>query len=113
VNSGSILYAVTQLTLLAGIAGPESAQTAPITTIVPPPPPTPGGVTVSLATTSTIAYMLIAGADTYSVLIVGSVPLGTPCDATKNLLGTYYVIPRASVTFTGALKPVAVLGACS
>jgi hypothetical protein len=113
VNSGSIVYAVTQLTLLNGIAGPESAQTTPITTVVPAAAPPPGGVTVTLATTSTIAYMLVAGKDTYSVVIVGSAPLGTACDATKNLLGTYYVIPRASVTFTGALKPVAVLGACN
>jgi hypothetical protein len=116
VNPGSIVYAVTQTESLAGIVA-ESAQTSPITTIVPPPPPAPGGVTVSLATTSTIAYMLVPGNDTFGVLIVGTVPLATACDATQlhTVNGVaYYVVPHSSVTLTGPItKLTATLANCS
>jgi hypothetical protein len=107
VNPGAIVYAVTQLTLLNGIAGPESAQTAPITTVVPPPPAPPGGLTVTLVTTSTIAYGLAPAHDRLAFLIVGSVPLGAAClpDQTANL---YRVVPVASVTFTAPYKAATV-----
>lgn len=56
--------------------------------------------------------MLVPGVDTYAPLLIGSIPLGTRCDATKALLG-FYVVPRASVTYTGAVKkPPVVVGRC-
>jgi hypothetical protein len=106
VNVGTICYS-----LAAVVNGQESAQEPPICIVVPPPPGTPGSFNANPTTTSTIAYMIVAGTDTYSPLIVGSVPLGTPCNANERLLNLN-VIPRAAVTFTGALKPVAVLGSC-
>ena len=106
VNAGSWGYAVT-----AVIAGVESAQTPPVCATVQAPPSPPSNLTVTPVTTSTIAYMAVPGADTYSPLIVGTVPLGVACNPNERLLNLY-VIPRASVTFTGTLKPVAVLGSC-
>ena len=110
VNTGVLQYAYTET--IPGF--PESAQSAVTSYTVAAPsvaPSAPGAPTVSVVTTSTIAYMLIPGADTYAPLIVGSVPLGTPCDTTKPIL-KYFVIPRASVTFTGTIKPPAVIGYC-
>jgi len=107
VNPGNWGYAVTAI-----LAGTESAQTAPVCASVQAGPAAPGTLTVTPVTTSTIAYMLVPGADTYAPLIVGQVPLGVPCNASERLLNLN-VIPRASVTFTGALKPTAVLAACN
>lgn len=113
VNPGTIEYAVTQVETLNGVVGPESAQTAPIATTVPAAPPAPGGVTVSLATTSTIAYMFVPGNDIGGVAIVGTVPLGTPCDPTQPIL-KYFVIPHAAVTLTGPINQLKfTLGSCT
>jgi hypothetical protein len=98
-------------------AGASSAPTAPVCialgSLIPA---SPTGTAVTLATTSTIAYVLVPGADTYGVLIVGTVPLATACDVTHVvLLGTvpYYVVPRASVTLTAPFKNIpALLAQC-
>jgi hypothetical protein len=92
----------------------ESNPSAQVCITEPPVAPgAPTNPTVTLATTSTIAYMLVPGNDTYGVTIVGTVPLGTACDATKPIL-TYFVIPHAAVTLTGPVnKLTAILGACS
>jgi hypothetical protein len=75
-------------------------------------PGSPTNPVVTLTTTSTIAYMIVPGKDTYGVLIVGSVPLATPCVASKPVL-TYYVVPSATVTFTTGIKPPVVVANCS
>jgi hypothetical protein len=115
VNPGSIVYAVTQLESLNSVWGPESAQTAPITTVVPPTAPTPGSPSVSLASTSTIVYAMVNGENTFSALIVGSAPLATSCDATHAVEAAgvgYYVIPWTAVTFSGKLKSHTVYANC-
>jgi hypothetical protein len=116
VNSGTIVYAATALENLNSVWGPESAQTPSIATTVPAAAPTPGTPTVSLATTSTIAYMMPTGENTFAPLIVGSAPLATSCDATHSVQAAgvaYYVIPWTAVTFSGALKPHTVYANCS
>ena len=65
----------------------------------------------ALVTTSTIAYMLVPGKDTYGAIIVGSVPLGAPCVAAEPVL-TYFVVPVASITFTTGLKSPVVVATC-
>jgi hypothetical protein len=105
VPPGAHGYAITAI-----IANQPSAQQTGCLT-VPAAPAAPGSLQITPVTTSTIAYMLVPGKDTYGSLIIGSVPLGTPCDYTKPVVG-YFVIPSASVTFTGALKPTVVLGSC-
>jgi hypothetical protein len=110
VNPGVLCYAVTAL-----LNGVESAQTSPICATGTPLAPTtatpPGGLTVAPVTTSTIAYMLVPGKDTYSVLIVGSIALGVPCTS-KQIL-TYNVIPAASVTLNPPYRNIpALLGQC-
>lgn len=74
----------------------------------PPPPPPPPPV---FATVSTVVYGIVPGRDIYAPMIVGSVPLGTPCNPAQKLLA-YNVIPRASVAFTGAIQPQAVVALC-
>lgn len=78
-----------------------------ITLAAPVIPVAPGGLTVTLVTTSTIAYGLAPAHDRLAFLIVGSVPLGAPClpDQTANL---YRVVPVASVTFTAPYKAATV-----
>lgn len=101
----------------AAPVNPESTQSneACITIANPAAPLTkpgaPAGVTVTLTTTTTIAYVPVLGNDRLTFLIVGAVPIGTACDATQRS-GPFYVIPRATVTFDGPAKPTTVVGAC-
>jgi Flp pilus assembly protein TadG len=112
VNPGTLCYAVSAI-----VDSSESAQTAPVcVTVATTVPSVPGSLTVTLVTSSTIAYMLVPGKDIFGVAIVGSVPLSTPCDATQihSVSGVpYYVIPSASVTLTGPITQLtATLGTC-
>jgi hypothetical protein len=95
-----------------GANNAEGAKSTPVCV-----PPTAGNATISLSTTSTVAYMLVPGPDTFGVIVVGKVPLSTACDATQlHTIGgvAYYVIPHASVTPTGPItKITAALGRCS
>lgn len=100
---------------VTGEGAPSSQACIPLTNSVTP--GSPIAPAAHLSTASTIAYMLVPGADTYAVLIVGTVPTGIACDPTHGvLLGTvpYYVIPRASVTLTAPFKAIpALLGSCT
>jgi hypothetical protein len=108
-SSATWYFAMTAYTSVGDASDFSPVLSKAVTDVTTPPPPPPPP---ALVTTSTVAYMLIPGADTYAPLIVGSVPLGTPCDASKALLG-YYIVPRASVTFTGPIqKTPAVVGVC-
>lgn len=60
---------------------------------------------------ATTAYTLVKKRDGLIMLPVGTVPLGTVCLAAHNANG-YYVVPRASVTFTGNVKPEVVFATC-
>jgi hypothetical protein len=62
-------------------------------------------------TTDTVAYTIVKKVDGLVFLPVGSVPVGTVCDATMKV-GAYYVVPRASVTWSGTIKPDVVVGTC-
>jgi hypothetical protein len=94
--------------------GGESAQTAPVCVAIGQPVPgAPGGLTITPVTSSTIAYTIIMGNDKLVPLIVGSAPLGTPCDVTQPVLSSYFVIPRAAVTWSSALRPTTTVALCS
>lgn len=64
-----------------------------------------------LKTTAITAYYVIAQADKYITLAVGTVPLGTACNASQSVDGMYGV-PRAAVTWFGNVKPLAVVSVC-
>jgi hypothetical protein len=107
VNPGTQCYEVTAI--VAGAESDHSAESCK--TIATPKPLPPDAPVVTLSTTSTIAYAIQPGNDRLAFLIVGSVPLGTPCVATEVANG-FYVVPRAKVTFDGPAKPTAVLARC-
>jgi hypothetical protein len=94
----------------------EGAQTAPkCATVAPPPiaaPGSPTDVTVTPVTVATTAYMEIQVKDGFSFLAVGTVPLGTPCDASQRV-NNFNVIPASAVTWTGKIHRLAALAACS
>ncbi len=56
-------------------------------------------------------YQIVGTLDHVNLIDVGTVPVGTPCDATQSVLGRY-VVPRAAVTWYGAVKPQAVVAVC-
>jgi hypothetical protein len=101
------------LTVSASSTGGEGPQSNEACFQVPAPlPGAPGTPQLSLGTSTTIAYVPVLGHDRLTFLIVGTVPLGTPCDV-RQPDGPFFVIPRASVTWEGPAKPSTVVGACS
>lgn len=117
VNPGTICYAWTAVgtepNSTPGTA--ESAQTAQICTVVQPPavtPSTPTGNTAAPVTVATTVYMEVQVQDGFTFLAVGTVPLGTPCDATQRV-NNFNVIPASAVTWTGKIHRLAALAACS
>lgn len=107
VNPGPVCYAGAAVETIGTITSDASPQTAPVCVTVPSTPDVPSNVSVSLVTTSTIAYGLAPSNDSLAFLIVGSVPLGTAClqNQSANL---YHVIPRSSVTYNPPYKPTTV-----
>jgi len=67
---------------------------------------------VDFKTSATVAYTLVKGVDKFVLLPVGTVPLGTQCDATNKVNGMH-VVPRASVVWSGTIKPDVVVAQCS
>lgn len=57
------------------------------------------------------AYTVVKGTDKFIFLPVGTVPVGTGCDATQPV-NRYHVVSRASVTWSGSVKPVVVVAVC-
>lgn len=64
-----------------------------------------------LTTTSPTAYNVVKVNDGFVMVPVGTIPVGTQCDATQSVNG-YNVIPASSVTWSGNIKPVVVVGRC-
>jgi len=75
------------------------------------PPKIPGDTSATIVTTSTVAYKVTDGNNRLTFLIVGTVPLGTPCDSAQTVNG-FNVIPRESVTWDGPAKPLTVVARC-
>lgn len=91
----------------ASSAAGESALSKEACITLAPNPGAPTNPTVTLTTTSTIAYGLMPSNDRLAFLIVGSVPLGTPC-VLDQVANTYHVVPRGTVTFDKPYKPTTV-----
>lgn len=112
VNIGTLCY-----TASAIVNGQESAQSAQVCfdNGLPPPsttPSTPGQMTVTPVTVATTAYMELQVPNGFSFLAIGTVPLGTPCNPAQRV-NNFNVVDAAAVTWTGSIKRLAVLAACS
>lgn len=110
VNIGTLCYAAT-----AVVNGQESAQSPQVcyTNVAPgPAPAAPGGLTVTPVTVATTAYMELQVPNGFSFLAIGTVPLGTPCNPAQRV-NNFNVVDAAAVTWTGSIKRLAVLAACS
>lgn len=56
-------------------------------------------------------YALIQSIDTLTLLPVGQMPEGTPCDASQSING-FYVVPRDSVLWAGSVRSEVVVAEC-
>ncbi len=86
----------------------ESAHTNFVTKIIEPTIPNPPP---DLYILGTDVYTLTKQRDSISFLKVGTAPAGTKC-ITSQYANGYYVIPRASVAFTGTVRPEVVFAQC-
>jgi hypothetical protein len=62
-------------------------------------------------TSAPTVYNVLKHANSLLLLPVGTVPLGTPCDARHSVNGRY-VVPRELVTWSGSIRPAIVVAAC-
>ena len=62
-------------------------------------------------TVAPTVYTVVKGTDRFIFLPVGTTALGVVCDATQPV-GSYHVIPKAGVTWTGSTRPVVVVASC-
>ena len=76
-------------------------------TILAPVPSPPTGLTVADLTVFTI----IKQVDKLVLLPAGTVPAGTPCDETQQILG-HFVVPNDAVTWFGTVEPIVVVANC-
>lgn len=76
---------------------------------VPKIPAPPAALTVS--TTARTAYSVVKRVDRLVLAAVGTVAPGTACITTQQVNG-YFVVPRASVTWSGSVKPDVVVASC-
>ena len=92
--------------------GNESAPTNAASKVIPSPIPNPPG-SLNLTVSSVQVFKMnikINAAPTFS--LVGTVPIGTPCDASAAFAGMY-VVDRDLVKFpAGVIKPAAVYARC-
>lgn len=63
------------------------------------------------ATSATPVYNVVKKTNGFVMVVVGSVPLNTPCDRTQTVNG-YYAVPISAVTWTG-VKSIVVVAQCS
>ena len=57
------------------------------------------------------AYTIVKSTNSLLLLPVGTVPLGTPCNATQSVNGRY-AVARELVTWSGSIRPTIVVAAC-
>ena len=76
----------------------------------PTPPQPPQNLTVIPGNLN--VYTVIKQADKFLLLVVGTVPEGTPCDTTQAVNG-HNVIPTLYVEWSGTVEPIVVVGKCA
>jgi hypothetical protein len=91
--AGAVCYAVSAL----DASGLESAFATVATTIPAAKPNAPSGLTATPVVADTGAYKLRQSVDGFAFVRIGTVPLGTNCNADL-AIGEYAVVPRAAVT---------------
>lgn len=107
--SPGVVYLAAYHTAASG----KSVLTNTVQVTVPEPvPQPPTGLTVTVP----VAYTLVKQRDSLAMVVVGDVPVGTQCVAGLSVTttkGSYNVVPRASVTFNGTVRPEVVFALCS
>jgi hypothetical protein len=86
--------------------------------VIPTIPNAPGNFTVQpdvAGATAGTAYRMRDSVDSYEFVALGTVPIGTPCNAAKATVDGYALIPRASVKMASSLDtmPLKVYAKCS
>lgn len=105
--AGTVCATVTAI--IAGVESDPSAESC--IAIAAPKPSAPGAPTLTLAAVTPTVFTLVKTKDRLAALPIGTVPVGTPCDSTQPVLGLY-VVPVASVTWSGNARTLAVLASC-
>ena len=72
-----------------------------------------------LTVTDDKAYTVVKSGGGFVAFIIGTVPVGTECDAENMVKGKFnflpftgYAVPMSSVTVTGNIEPSAVVAVC-
>lgn len=65
----------------------------------------------SFSTYENLVYNVVKKTDGFSMIIVGTIPLNTPCIKTQTVNG-YYAVPSALVTWSGSVRSIVVVAKC-
>lgn len=87
--------------------GESAASNVASKEILPVLPQPPSGLTVAAMT----VYTVVKRTDRFVMLPVGTVPAGTSCITDQSVNG-YFAVPRASVAWSGNVRPDVVVAAC-
>lgn len=92
------------------VGGVESAKSAAVSkVIVPPTPNPPSNLTVQQDQT---AYIINQSDNRIVMVPAGTIPMGTVCDTTQQVLGKY-VVDIATVTWAGSVRSRVAFASCT
>lgn len=107
--NGTYYYALSAL----NVSGQSSAYTGPASNQINR-TSVSSSVTVDVtgfSTRATQVYNVVKKTNGFVMVVVGTVPLNTPCDRTQTVNG-YYAVPISAVTWTG-VKSIVVVAQCT
>jgi hypothetical protein len=109
---GNWFYAISTVSTSLG-EGKKSNIATNVVAVIPALPLPPGNVTAT--TVAQAAYIVIFQIDRFVALPVGTIPADAPCDQNQAAIiagVNYYAVPRASVTWSGNVRPPIVVAKC-
>lgn len=92
-------------------AGAETGISAPSVQACASTIGAPSGVGAAVSSIGTTVYMEVRGSNRFSLVAVGTVPIGTRCDPTQDVDG-YDVVPVTAVKWAGNVRPPVVVAKC-
>lgn len=94
----------------ATVGGIESAKSAAVSKVIAPPTPNPpSNLTVQQDQT---AYIINQSDNRIVMVPAGTIPMGTVCDTTQQVLGKY-VVDIATVTWAGSVRSRVAFASCT
>ena len=97
------------ITIHTNVQGDSSVDSNMVSRTVSPSGPQPPQ---NLIVAGLNVFAIVYQTDQFLLVVVGSVPAGTPCDETETVNG-HYAVPRDQVTWSSDVQPLVVVANCA